>query len=531
MLKEKGERGDIKHIYFVLLVGLLLPFAVMAQESEEIEEIVVLGSHIKGGDITGVLPITSLSTEDIDNLGILDGDELFRSIPSQGFVGFHNQDVSGGINDVRGDSSSFNLRAVGTGYTLALINSRRMVLQPGWASEEGVPVVSANPNAIPVAGIQRVEVMRDGASALYGTDAIGGAINSILRGKVNKTTISLRKGQSRHTSRKDNSAYFRTGYSSRDNRTTISFFGDYRDRTALPASQRVYAASDDRRPLVVGTDFEGDTDFDSRSAYSPWGIFAAIIPEDNAIGARLANDKRVYYDGNGIATDNGLMRILPVSHGSCEEDGLGADPSYCYDDSGSVSRLTRFDKNSLRQIVPRLQRSNFFTNFEHQLNANVTLYGELGYYRARTIRSKEQSANLPNAVVTAPASSYWNPFGPKEFSGTANPNRLPDLKICGEGTQSGGTAANRYSCSSSRRDDLPDGGLAVDLIRYRPVDMGPRITEVENESWRFLIGGEGEITLLGIEWDWDSALLHSSYESYDLTRNRVSSTKLQEAIG
>ena len=81
------------------------------------------------------------------------------------------------MNAARGDVASFNLRSIGEGNTLTLINGRRMVLHPitQTSSFDGVPVASANANTLPAAALQRVEVLRDGAGAIYGADAVAGS--------------------------------------------------------------------------------------------------------------------------------------------------------------------------------------------------------------------------------------------------------------------------------------------------------------------------------------------------------------------
>lgn len=144
-------------------------------------EIVVVGTQIRGAQVTDVLPVTVLNENDIDAVAPASGDELFRAIPQAGDVTFNEARLTGGINDARGDTASINLRGIGTGNTLMLLNGRRMVLHPAIQVENLVPVATVNTNAIPTAGVRRIEVLRDGASAIYGTDAVAGVINTVLR--------------------------------------------------------------------------------------------------------------------------------------------------------------------------------------------------------------------------------------------------------------------------------------------------------------------------------------------------------------
>mgnify|MGYP005995108063 CR=1 FL=1 len=145
--------------------------------------IVVTGSQIQGAKINDVLPVTVLDELAIETTGAASGDELFRSIPQAGTVAFNEQNSST-VNNVRGDVASINLRDLGTGNTLLLINGRRMTLHPGYQTELLVPVVSSDTNEISPGSVRRIEVLRDGASAIYGADAVAGVINTVLKGNM-----------------------------------------------------------------------------------------------------------------------------------------------------------------------------------------------------------------------------------------------------------------------------------------------------------------------------------------------------------
>ncbi|NKB16441.1 MAG: TonB-dependent receptor plug domain-containing protein, partial [Sphingomonadales bacterium] len=139
------------------------------------------GTQIQGAKINDVLPVTVLDEVDIANVAATSGDELFRAIPQAGGVAFNEQNDTT-VNNARGDAASINLRDLGTGNTLLLINGRRMVLNPGFQTELLVPVVSPDTNEIAPGSVRRIEVLRDGASAIYGADAVAGVVNTVLRG-------------------------------------------------------------------------------------------------------------------------------------------------------------------------------------------------------------------------------------------------------------------------------------------------------------------------------------------------------------
>jgi outer membrane receptor for ferrienterochelin and colicin len=129
-----------------------------AEEEELIETITVTGTQIKGAKISGALPVSIVTAEDIEAYGIQSGDELLELIPENGNNFFNEaENISGGVNSARGDIGAFNLRSLGTGNTLVLLNGRRLVMAPQYQTEEiggsFVPVTTVNSNTIPVLGV------------------------------------------------------------------------------------------------------------------------------------------------------------------------------------------------------------------------------------------------------------------------------------------------------------------------------------------------------------------------------------------
>ena len=184
---------------YLLSLLLLLPFAVLAQDSseEDVQEVVVVGSQIKGASITGALPVTVISSEDIDLLGVEDGTELLENMTEQGLNYFTEAESdSGGVNSARGDVGAYNIRNMGVGNTLILLNGRRLVNNAGYQTEllggDYVPTMSVNSNLIPTSGLDRVEVLKDGASAIYGADAVAGVVNNVLQSDFDGFEIALR---------------------------------------------------------------------------------------------------------------------------------------------------------------------------------------------------------------------------------------------------------------------------------------------------------------------------------------------------
>jgi iron complex outermembrane receptor protein len=141
----------------------------------------VVGSQIKGAKTTAALPVTVMDNNQIAATGAVSGDDLFRSIPIMGDVFINPSNAAQTSNSTRGDVNSINLRSLGVGNTLVLLNGRRLVSHPTSQSSGTVPLLGYNANAIPTANLERLEILRDGAAAIYGADAVAGVVNTCCR--------------------------------------------------------------------------------------------------------------------------------------------------------------------------------------------------------------------------------------------------------------------------------------------------------------------------------------------------------------
>ncbi|PZQ22297.1 MAG: TonB-dependent receptor, partial [Sphingopyxis macrogoltabida] len=160
-------------------------------------EIVVVGSRIEGARVTEALPVIVVSQDKMDAVGAVSGDELIRAIPQMGDVTFNPGNSAQTSNAARGDVGSVNLRSLGVGNTLVLLNGRRVVTHPasqGLSDTGTVPVLSYNSNAIPTTGLQRLEVLLDGAAALYGSDAVAGVVNTVVKDNYDGLRTQLQYG-------------------------------------------------------------------------------------------------------------------------------------------------------------------------------------------------------------------------------------------------------------------------------------------------------------------------------------------------
>ncbi|MBL9203014.1 MAG: TonB-dependent receptor [Opitutaceae bacterium] len=153
------------------------PSAPKADETVKLEKFLVTGSLIKRLDTEGATPLLTIKPMELEERGIVSAEQMLMelNINGNGLDNLaSNADVVAGAQRGNNGATSANLRMQGAGATLILLNGRRV-------SSHGLNGGVVDLNSIPFAAIQRVEILKDGASAIYGTDAVGGVINFILR--------------------------------------------------------------------------------------------------------------------------------------------------------------------------------------------------------------------------------------------------------------------------------------------------------------------------------------------------------------
>ncbi|HSH08974.1 MAG TPA: TonB-dependent receptor plug domain-containing protein, partial [Oceanipulchritudo sp.] len=144
------------------------------QDVIELEAFTVLGSSITRFDQESGLPVTTFEMDTIKVDGFISTGEIFTEMVFTGSPEF--EESSDGPNDARGDVTSVNLRGAGPGQTLMLMDGRRLAPHPLNQTVGQAPSVLVNANIIPSGMIDKIDVLRDGASAIYGTDASAGVV-------------------------------------------------------------------------------------------------------------------------------------------------------------------------------------------------------------------------------------------------------------------------------------------------------------------------------------------------------------------
>jgi iron complex outermembrane recepter protein len=310
----------------------VVPTKPLAQKVERIE---VTGSSIKRIDGETSLPVQIIKKEDIERTGATTAAELLTKISASAAAltdGASFSDIAG----QRGFSGA-NLRGIGVSSTLILLNGRRVAnfASPGGAS--GVDL-----NAIPSAAIARVEVLKDGASAIYGTDAIGGVINFITNTDYQGFDASAYTSNTQHGGAGKN-IYTVSGGIGSLSREGFNIFGviDYSENKTLRSGQRKW----------IGSVYQPDINLDVGSS-----------------NTYPANARRTR--ASGAATGSRLNPAAPACN----------PPATIYAPGSFVGATAcLYDYMQDTEIFPASERLSAMTRAQYVINADHTLFGEYLY--------------------------------------------------------------------------------------------------------------------------------------------------------
>jgi outer membrane receptor protein involved in Fe transport len=436
-----------------------------ASDSPLLEEVTVTGTSIKRGD-DAALPVTIVSQEAMELRDAATPVDLLTAMPAVVNVPI-NDSNQGGVS-ARGDIASVNLRGIGSGNTLVLLNGRRVAAHGISSTEDGVPAMSVNVNTLPTRGLERVDILRDGASAVYGSDAVAGVINFVTDSSYVGNELQVQTGITEIGSGSDYGLTITHGNFAFDDRLHwISTF-DYLNREELKTSDLPNAGDSDKRSVSVpGFDAANGPFFD-RNASSAFPSFR--------IGAAPATRYLTPMEGGVV----GIKNSAP--------NRTGAELGYYY------------DVNADGYSVPETERFNWFNALDFKINDKVAAFGHLALYRAESTMVRPPVAYGINsdAPLVVSADNPYNPYGSRFFSPTGAPN----------------------ADGSARLTGAPQ---AVTILSKRFTDIGAETIDVETTSITATAGLRGDIAP---GWTWESAAVYSRAHTEDDSLNAVRESAL-----
>lgn len=366
----------------LLALGAAVSGAASAQEAnQQLERVEVTGSSIKRISGESALPIQTITSADIAKTGYTTVTELIQNLPAmQGFT-TNSQSVNGG----GGGAATASLHALGSSYTLVLLNGRRLApLNTG---------STVNLNSIPLAAIERVEVLTDGASALYGSDAIAGVVNFITKKDSTNGLVNVNAYLPQHDGGSSRSASISKGFGDLDrDKFNILIAASYDKQDKLDASQRSFSNTG----ILKFSDNGADQEVDLLSSNSVPG---------NVPSVTLSN-------GSTIKNFNPYL----LKNGSCPAGQVKAGKRCFFDYSATVEN------------VPESERTSLYGSGRLVLSDKVQLFSELAlsrfYNDPRYAPPAQPGIPLTAALLAKDVNPYLSqlgaPAGTTAVSGTMN---------------------------------------------------------------------------------------------------------------
>ena len=413
------------------------------------ERVIVTGSYIPTAETESALPVTVYTAEVMKKQGANTPAESLRQLPS--FVG--NTATENDSNG--GDGTAFvNLRALGPANVLTLINGRRAFS-------------FANINAIPVGGVSRTEVLKDGASAIYGSDAVAGVVNFIMLNGPGEKPYEGAELFAFYGNTTDHDAhvrqvYLRGGVTGLDGKVSIAAAGEYYSRANLYSRDREIAITADQRSLGG---------FNNNSPTYP-----------------------------GRVTVSGVARTL-INQADNAPSGLGSYRTF--DAAGSGTDPDRFNFRLYTPAIPAQEKAEYFVTGRYKIFGDgLQLYGDIMYSKTK------QDNGLAPSPFTIPLARYRNPnlgiFNGRDANGNLN------------GSLDNSTAAQRAFIRNSIFNPFGTGA-ALTSLSYRLIqELGNRRSFYDQDYYRYVAGFNGDFNIKDnafiSRFGYDTGFVHERFD-------------------
>ncbi len=357
------------------------------------EEIVVTGSRIRRKDLNTPAPVTVLSRDQISASGRVSLGEFLQALPEQGNSGANAQ-----VNNGNDGSIYVSLRSLGAQRTLVLVNGRRMV--PGGTGANS----AADLGTIPQAAIERIEVLKDGASAIYGSDAIAGVVNVILRKRYNGSEVGGYAGTSGHNDGTTYDVHALTGTAG--DKGSALFSVGYQEQRPAFAGSREFSAS------TYTWDFDQNCFPDATTGACGPKVNANTGNSTTFPQGRFSVPASACTPGN-IAAHPALVSICTASNnkgGRFQQDASQPGTENYIPYTGEL-----YNTNPTNYLITPSRRVQLFTTGDVNLGSEARAFFEASYVNRASSQSLAPmpltSSTIPTNPVTVSQYSLYNPFG------------------------------------------------------------------------------------------------------------------------
>ncbi|TFW30285.1 TonB-dependent receptor domain-containing protein [Massilia horti] len=445
-----SNRIVVKRSVAAVAMALASVSVVHAQQADQapVQKVYVTGSNIKRADKEGTSPVTTMTAKEIAATGANTVAELLHSIPAFG-TGTSN-DISDNSGSFSKGASTASMRNLGSSSTLVLLNGRRIAAS-AYADPNNGKSTTYDLNNIPVSAIERVEVFKDGASAVYGSDAIAGVINFITKTDYQGATISA------STSANDN------GQFNRNNVNGVVGFGDL-DKDRYNAFISFDLGTRGRTGIKDVNDINKAALADVNNRLNQYSSYVSGSPfffRERTPGAKNFSTNSAY-NADIINRTAGCDPSQLIT-GDIAKHNLTAS-------SMLVGRqFCNFDLNDYYEAQGKGNDANVLSKLTVKLGENLTSFTELGF-----TRNERNYTGAPRSLNSVSPTTVFRINGLPTSYQLILPAGHPD---------------NPWSNSNS-------------AVAFRMVGTNSNSTNV-NTTYRFLTGLKGTAG----NWDWETGLL------------------------
>jgi iron complex outermembrane receptor protein len=380
---------------------LTVPLALAQQDPTKIEKIEVTGSSIKRVLEEQALPVTIVTRQEIERSGATNLEQLVQAISSSSTAGAVTGSALAGMSSF--GISTASLRGLGSNRTLILLNGRRM-------APFGIDSQSVDLNSIPMSAIERVEILNDGASSIYGSEAIAGVMNFITRQDFKGAEASINYGTPTHSGGgqvKKASVVFGVGEMKTDGYNFMLNYAESKSE-ALFGRDREFSKTGNQPPfLAASATGQGNVE----GVWVPGTANrAALVGSASKITGALNAGGASYY-GNPAVDDPAGCSSIRMFKSSASLAGGAADGRFrCqYDSAADVG------------LFPNTDQKNLLAAFKAKLSSSATLFGQFNW-NSNTVLEAYQPSPVRTSFLTTDTAFAGSGIDPALVIFPGNPN-------------------------------------------------------------------------------------------------------------
>jgi iron complex outermembrane receptor protein len=428
----------------------------LAQSQEPIQRVEVTGSRIRQVDLETAQPLQVMTAEQIQKTGLVTVGDIINNLSSAGTPAFSKGST---LTSNREQGGQFiNMRNLGAQRLLVLVNGKRWTQTVAGYTDM---------STVPASMIERVEVLKDGGSSIYGSDAIAGVVNIILKKHLEGGQASAYVGQNDKGDGK--SKDYSVSYGANSDKASLMFGLSYSEQGAVWAKDREITAYT-----------SGPAHYAAGFGAGPWGRIAPVNPTN----------------GQALTSGTGGFNQYLNHTGTFDGAGVGADPRNAanYHPYTGVEADT-FNSTQQMMYTSPTKLTTLFTKGDINLPGSTVLTTTAMYSERQSSR---QIAGYPLNSLTQlkfpvyiDKNSYYNPYGTAAV-GAAN---------------------------------------ARDLFFYRRTIEVPRVTDNENRTLHIDAALTGDFELRGLPWNWNVGYNHSAISGSVTSTGNLNLLNLKKAVG